>query len=83
MCSLGLRSCDFDYTESGLGGARNVGARLLAGRIGDGRSGGFVISAMEDVVELGDGIATFDTDWHNAQSPREASHDCPSIHGHS
>ena len=35
-------------------------------RIGDGRSGGFVISAMEYVVELRDGIATFDTYWHNA-----------------
>lgn len=30
------------------------------------RSGGFVVSAMEDVVELRDGIATFDTYWHNA-----------------
>ena len=27
---------------------------------------GFVVSAMEDVVELRDGIATFDTYWHNA-----------------
>lgn len=29
-------------------------------------SGGFVISAVEDVVELRDGIATFDTYWHSA-----------------
>ncbi len=35
-------------------------------RIRDRRSGGFVISAMEDVVKLRDGIATFDTYWHNA-----------------
>ena len=34
--------------------------------IRDRRSGGFVISAMEDVVELRDGITTFDTYWHNA-----------------
>ena len=26
-----------------------------------------MISAMEDVVELGDGIATFDANWHNTQ----------------
>lgn len=36
------------------------------GWVRDRRSGGFVISAMEDVVELRDGIATFDTYWHNA-----------------
>ena len=35
-------------------------------RVREGRSGGFVVSAMEDVVELRDGIATFDAYWHNA-----------------
>ena len=35
-------------------------------RVREGRSGRFVVSAMEDVVELRDGIATFDAYWHNA-----------------
>ena len=35
-------------------------------RVRDGRSGGSVVSTMEDVVELRDGIATFDAYWHNA-----------------
>ena len=35
-------------------------------RIRDRRSGGFVVSAVEDVVELTDGIATFNAYWHNA-----------------
>lgn len=55
------------YPGSGLWGARDVGGGLGVSRIRDRRSGGFVISAVEDVVELRDGIAAFDTYWHNAR----------------
>ena len=51
----------------GFVGDCNVGGGPLVGQIRDRRSGGFVISAMEDVVELRDGIATFDAYWHNAR----------------
>lgn len=34
-------------------------------RVGDRRSVGFVVSAMEYVVELRYGIAAFDAHWHN------------------
>ena len=44
----------------------NVGVDLLVGRVRDRRSGDFVVPAMEDVVELRDRIATFDTYWHHA-----------------
>ena len=30
------------------------------------RCGVLGVSAVEDVIELGDGIAAFDTDWHAA-----------------
>lgn len=42
--------------------------------IRDRRSGGFVISAVEDVVELRDGIATLDTYRHTALESGEGLH---------
>ena len=48
-------------------GGGNVGGGPLVGQMRDRRNGGFVISAMEDVVELRDGIATFDAYWHYAR----------------
>ena len=39
---------------------------LVVSRFGGGRTIGFMIPAMEDMIELRDGIATFDTYWHIA-----------------
>ena len=46
----------------GLGGAEQV----RYGRFGSG-CGALVVSAVEDVVELRDGIAAFNADWHAAR----------------
>lgn len=43
-------------------------------RTRDRRTGGFVVSAMEDVVKLRDGIATFDAYWHNASEKNLSLH---------
>ena len=48
----GLRFRELCCIVGGPLGTGDVGADFLVGRIGDMRSGGFVISAMEDVVEL-------------------------------
>ena len=57
---------DFWYIGSGLGGGCDFGTGLFVGWIRDEWSGGFVVSAMEDVIKLRDWVATFDTYWHNA-----------------
>lgn len=67
ICTRGLPFRNLWYAVRGFVGDCNVGGGPLVGRIRDRRSGGFVISAMEDVVELRDGIATFDAYWHNAR----------------
>lgn len=64
--TLGLCVPNFWYPGSELWGTCDVGGGLGVSRMRDRRSGSFVISAMEDVVELRDGIAAFDTYWHNA-----------------
>lgn len=64
--SLGLCFRDLWYIGDGLLGAWKIGAGLLVSRLRDRRRGDFVVPTVEDVVELRDGIATFDTYWHNA-----------------
>ena len=66
ICALGLYLRSLWYIRSGLGAACDVGGGILVSRIRDGRGGRLVVSAVEDVVELRDGIATFDAYWHNA-----------------
>ena len=66
ICALGLYLRTLWYIRSGLGGAYDIGGGLVVSRVRDGRGGGFVVSAVEDVIELRDGIATFDAYWHNA-----------------
>ena len=50
-------------------------------RVREGRRGGFVVSAMQDVVELRDRIATFDAYWHNASEKTEKTEKTVSVTG--
>lgn len=36
---------------------------------------GFVLAAVEDVIELGNGIAAFDADWHRLRLSERGTHD--------
>ena len=50
--------------------------RLAVSRFRGGRTVGFVIPAMQDMIQLRDGIATFDTYWHIAL---KSSHGCTCV----
>ena len=47
----------------GVRGARQIWVRWFGGRCG-------ALVATQDMIQLGDGIAAFDADWHAALLPR-------------
>ena len=74
VCALRLRFRNLRCIGDGLLGTGKIGVGVLVSGVGDRRSGGFVISTMEDVVELRDGVATLDTYRHSALESGEGLH---------